>query len=72
VLVAVAVVLEALLVVTVVVTVVTVELVLEAVSGAVVLATVGLDPPQPASPSTPSIDRTIKKTRTRVFSAAVG
>jgi hypothetical protein len=67
------VVLAALLVVTVVVSVVTVELVLEAVSGAVVLATVvGLDPPQPESPSTPSIDRTAKKTRMRGVSAAVG
>jgi hypothetical protein len=65
-------VLAALLVVTVVVRVVTVELALEAVSGAVVLATVGLDPPQPESPSTPSIDRTATKTRIRWVSAAVG
>jgi hypothetical protein len=67
-------VLAALLVVTVVVTVVRVELVLDAgaVSGAVVLATVGLEPPQPASPSTPSSDRTTKKARIRGVSAAVG
>jgi hypothetical protein len=68
VLVAVAVVLAALLVVMVVVTV---ALVLEAVSGAEVLAT-GLDPPQPARASTPSIDRTVKQRRTREVSPAVG
>ena len=68
--VAVAVGLLAVLVLTVVVTVAMVELVVETEAEAVVLETVGLDPPQPESTNTPHTERTARKARIERLSAA--
>jgi len=68
--VAVAVGLLALLVLTVAVTVAMVELVVETEAEAVGLETVGLDPPQLESTSTPHTDRTARRTRIGTLSAA--